>query len=94
MNSETIVIEKPIEHIDRWEFTVCVGSVEFKVEVEKSYWRKLTSESISARELVFRSFLFLLEREPKEGILSSFNIRDISTYFSEYEQKIQEGLQS
>ena len=94
MSSETIIVEKPIEHIDRWEFVVRVGNAEFEVQVEKNYWRKLTNESISARELVFRSFLFLLEREPKEDILPSFNVRDISTYFSEYEQKIKEGLQS
>ena len=34
------------------------------------------------------SFRFLLEREPKESILRSFDLTVISRYFSEYEREI------
>ena len=39
-------------------------------------------------ELVRRSFAFLLGREPKESILRSFELPEISRYFPEYEREI------
>lgn len=39
---------------------------------------------VSAEELLEASFRFLLEREPKEAILSRFEISVIERYFSEY----------
>jgi hypothetical protein len=40
-------------------------------------------------ELVRACFEFLLEREPKESILRSFDISEIGTYFPEFERAIQ-----
>lgn len=42
----------------------------------------------SAEQLVARCFDFLLEREPKESILASFDVADISKYWPEFEQAI------
>jgi len=42
--------------------------------------------------LVRQSFLFLLEREPKESILRSFNLTAISRYFPEYDREIGKRL--
>jgi hypothetical protein len=39
-------------------------------------------------EFVRACFLFLLEREPKESILHSFDISVISNYFPEFEERI------
>ena len=39
-------------------------------------------------DLVRRSFVFLLAREPKESILRSFNLPVIGRYFPEYEREI------
>jgi len=39
-------------------------------------------------DLVRRSFEFLLAREPKESILSSFELPVIARYFPEYEREI------
>ena len=39
-------------------------------------------------DLVRRSFAFLLEREPKESILRSFDLAVIGRYFPEYERTI------
>jgi hypothetical protein len=37
---------------------------------------------------VHRCFEFLLAREPKESILTKFNVRKISAYFPEFESEI------
>jgi len=41
---------------------------------------------------VRRSFEFLLEREPKESILTRFDLSLISRYFPEYEREIKRRL--
>ena len=42
--------------------------------------------------LVYETFDFLLEREPKESILSSFDLSVVRRYFPEYEHEIQSRL--
>jgi hypothetical protein len=39
-------------------------------------------------DLVRRSFEFLLEREPKESILRSFDLTVIGSYFPDWERRI------
>jgi hypothetical protein len=46
----------------------------------------------TAERLVEASFEFLLEREPKESILRTFNLSDIETYFPEYANQIRQLL--
>jgi hypothetical protein len=43
-------------------------------------------------KLVEGSFRFLLEREPKDMILRTFDLKIISHYFPEYERKISEYI--
>ncbi len=45
-----------------------------------------------AERLIEVSFQFLLEREPKESILRSFELPVIEHYFPEYPQKISQRL--
>jgi hypothetical protein len=85
---DTVIIDASRETLEAWEFPVQIGTQQHTVTVQKAYWRKLTNEKVSARELVFRSILFLLEREPKEQILSEFDLEEITEYFPEYEKKI------
>ena len=47
---------------------------------------------VSAERLLKGSFEFLLEREPKESILSRFDLPMIERYFSDYPAKINEKL--
>jgi len=61
---------------------------EHTVSLEDDYYRKLTGGKTSKEELIKKSFEFLLEREPKESILSEFNLRIIKNYFPEYEKEI------
>jgi hypothetical protein len=42
----------------------------------------------SPEEFVRACFEFLLEREPKEQILSSFDVSAIATYFPEFDERI------
>ena len=46
----------------------------------------------SAQELVRASFEFLLEREPKEAIMSRFDLTVITRYFPEYASEIHSYL--
>ncbi len=45
-----------------------------------------------AERLIEVSFQFLLDREPKESILRSFELSVIEHYFPEYPQKIRQRL--
>lgn len=45
-----------------------------------------------AEELIEAAFRFLLDREPKEAILSRFDVSVISAYFPDFEKKIRDYL--
>lgn len=62
------------------------------VTVEQSTLDQLGVGEGDAPELVRRSFEFLLEREPKESILSSFELSVIGRYFPEYPDEIRRRL--
>lgn len=62
------------------------------VTVRDDYHRKLTGGGVTPEDLVTRSFEFLLEREPKEAILGSFELPVISRYFPEYEKEIRRRI--
>ena len=61
------------------------------VTLEESYYRKLTGGKVTPEELIRRSFEFLLQREPKESILSRFDLPVIQRYFPDYERTISTG---
>ncbi len=44
------------------------------------------------QRLVYETIAFLLEREPKESILRSFDITVVSQYFPEFEAEIRSRL--
>ena len=89
---ETIEIKEKEKRPTGWVFSVVVGDVgdktEHTVTLDKKYWEKLTQGNEEPEELIRRSFTFLLEREPKESILSEFNLNVINNYFPEYESEI------
>jgi hypothetical protein len=53
---------------------------------------RLAGEAGDAEELIRRSFEFLLEREPKESILSRFDLSVIGRYFPDYESEIKKRV--
>lgn len=91
-----LTVSKSGETINSWIFSVTVkddsGESNHKVEVDKTYFKELTNEKITAVMLVSNSMSFLLDREPKEAILTEFNLREINNYFKDYESFIKENL--
>jgi len=77
-----------VEKKNQQEFIVKVEEKEYNVGLDDEYWQDLTRGKITKEELVKKSFEFLLEREPKESILSRFNLRIIKQYFPEFEEEI------
>lgn len=62
------------------------------VMLQPSILRKLACGN--AEDLLRLSFEFLLEREPKESILTRFDLAVISRYFPEYECEISRRLKT
>lgn len=75
----------------RYLFVVEVGADDkttHRVTLDRDYWEDLTQKTLTPGQLVLSSFMFLLEREPKENILKEFDLKDINKYFPEYEEKM------
>ena len=81
-----------IEKIDKSKFRVRIsesGSETIhEVTVNPNDSTKLAGGNVHPEELVRRSFEFLLEREPKESILTRFDLSAIGRYFPEYEREM------
>ena len=76
-----------------WIFEVTVSngnSTTHNVNLTSEYYEHLALPGIKPSKLVEGSFRFLLEREPKEMILRTFDLKIISHYFPEYEKRITE----
>jgi len=58
------------------------------VILDDDYYQSLTERKITKEDFVKKCFDFLLERESKESILSSFNVKVINSYFTDFEQYI------
>jgi len=59
------------------------------VTLDDDYYKALTGGKVARENFIKKCFEFLLEREGKESILSSFNVRVINKYFPEFEQQIE-----
>jgi hypothetical protein len=59
-----------------------------RVTVSTEVLERLAPGATTPEDLVRRSFEFLLEREPKESILASFDLPLIARYFPEYEGEL------
>ena len=85
-----------VEKIDNSKFRVRVieagSETTHDVTVSPNDYTRLTSGKTEPEELVRRSFEFLLEREPKESILTHFDLSVIGRYFPEYEREIRRRL--
>lgn len=70
------------------------GKTRHTVSLSRDVYERLTQAGASPDDLVEASFRFLLDREPKEAILTRFDLTVISQYFPEFEKKIPEYLKS
>ena len=79
-----------VETIGDDDFLVKVSaaiSTEHRVTLTDAYWEQVWNSRLPKKEIISRSFGFLLEREPNSSILRSFDLPVIQRYFSEYEGK-------
>ncbi len=73
----------------RFEVTVSDGGESrHEVTVSRTDLARLTPNEESGEQLVEAAFRFLLDREPKESIMSAFDITVISRFFPEFEREI------
>jgi hypothetical protein len=76
---------------DGWDCSVTVrngGETHHRVRVTRADLARLAPGASDPVDLVRASFAFLLQREPKESILSEFDLIVIGRYFPEYEREI------
>jgi hypothetical protein len=64
------------------------GSREFEVGITAEELHQLAPGATNPDDLVRRSFEFLLAREPKESIMSSFGLSAIQRHFPGYEREM------
>ena len=60
-------------------------STEHRVTLTDAYWEQIWNRRQPKKEIISRSFAFLLEREPNSSIMRTFDLPVIQRYFSEYE---------
>lgn len=63
------------------------GATQHHVTLD-SHTRQRVGATRSPEECVHAAFRFLLDREPKEAILQSFDLQVIARYFPEFEREI------
>ncbi|MDC0423520.1 hypothetical protein OAL85_04510 [Methylophilaceae bacterium] len=58
------------------------------VSLSPTTYSEISKNIITPEKLIYVSFIFLMERESNESILSNFNLEIIQNYFPEYLSKI------
>jgi hypothetical protein len=64
------------------------GATSHRVTLDAVQFERLRRGDDGPEQFIERCFEFLLAREPKESILSSFDVSVISRYFPEFEEEI------
>jgi hypothetical protein len=82
---------KTISTNDHFEFEVTVrertSETLHRVTMARSDYQKLTSGRVSPEQCIEAAFRFLLDHEPKEAILSRFDVSVISRYFPGFREE-------
>ena len=74
-----------------WHCSVIVGRSEHRVQVDRATLDDL-APGRSPDDLVRASFTFLLEREPPESIMRSFDLPIIARFFADYPDEMRRRL--
>jgi len=64
------------------------GETRHHVTMSQATYERLTAGKHTPERCLQAAFRFLLDREPKESILSSFDVAVISRYFPEFEREL------
>lgn len=87
----TVVVEVT-ESGEPLHFSVTVregnGETRHRVTMDRSTHARLGRGTATPEACVRAAFAFLLDREPKESILSSFDVTVIGRYFPEFEREL------
>jgi hypothetical protein len=87
---------KPLDENDprRFRFAVSEGGgrTVHEVTMSEATYGKLSGGRAGPDEVIRASFRFLLDREPKEAILSRFDVTVISRYFPSFERDLPDYL--
>jgi hypothetical protein len=79
-----------------WRLTVTVTEgarqTRHEVTLDRATYQRLTGGQVPPEALVRESFAFLLEREPQESILRTFDLPMVGRYFPSYEPEIRRRL--
>lgn len=79
---------------DLMEFRVTIqeggSQTRHTVTMERGAYEKLAASRVGPSDCVHAAFQFLLDHEPKESILSSFDITVIGKYFPDFENRLPE----
>lgn len=78
----------------RFDVTVSEGnsSTSHKVTMGRELYKKLTGGETTPEGTIQAAFRFLLDREPKESIMGSFDVTVISRYFPSFETEVKRYL--
>lgn len=88
-----IKILSSLETDSGWQFTAAVNGYTYKVNLDKSYYKKLVPNKRSPESLIEESFRYLLTKESPEQILTNFNLSQIQNYFKGFEHHIKNSTQ-
>lgn len=80
-----------IESINQNSFKVIVNkesTTEHIVLLNDNFYQNITNGKITKKDLIIKSFEFLLLRESNQSILKEFNLEVINQYFPEYNNEI------
>ena len=80
-----------IESINQNSFKVTVNkesTTEHLVLLNDNFYQNITNGKITKKDLIIKSFEFLLLRESNQSILKEFNLEVIDQYFPEYNNEI------
>ena len=64
------------------------GMTSHDVTLSRADFERLGGRYPTAEAFIEACFTFLLERESKESILTSFDVSQVATYFPEFEREI------
>jgi hypothetical protein len=94
MPAASVTVKVASEDARAYRLTVRVregaGETTHEVTLGRDLLARLAPDE-PATIFVERCFAFLLEREPKESILSQFDVSVIGRYFPDFERTIQRG---
>ena len=85
---KAIRILKQVDTDLGWQFTVGIDGTTYAVTLSQDYWQRLTAGRGEPSRFIEASFKYLLDREPKEQILSEFDLSQIELYFPSYPGEI------